>query len=260
VAFYTEYQSFKAKASDVKKYYNHKLKDVIADHELLKEAMNLGVLAQAQYVICTFYVGNALLAKGDTQANWYKDGTYIISTYYYTEANLVVLDTTKGSVVFYDGFKEKETSKLNGTCEKARFTAEWVGGLVREQSLKPGVDQQLRELAQSIGRSLRNNSIYIAQVQTSVTDNDGELVTVGLGKAEAVNQGNFFGIYSKDDTGFSYPLSIIKIESVGPVASKGKIIAGDPKFVLPGMIARAETAPKEKIKYINETMKAAGKK
>ncbi len=264
--FPTEYQTFRVKFSDkmefsdLKKYYNYKLKDFLADHELLKEIMNFGVLSKSHYVISTFFTGNALVRKFDSDARTYKNHTYIIKTDLYTNAFLVVLDTIKGSVVFYEDFKEENTSTLEGNIPPGQpFTSEIGKALVQEYSLKPVISKQLGKFPARIGTALRNNGIYIAQVETTVTDNNGEFVTIGIGKAEAVIPGHFFGIYSLDDRSFSYPLSVIKIKSAGPVTSKGKIIAGDPKFVLPGMIAKAESEPKEKIKYLNESMKAAKK-
>ncbi|MCD6296212.1 MAG: hypothetical protein J7M30_03555 [Deltaproteobacteria bacterium] len=254
-----DYQNFETKASDVNKYYNHKLSDLLADTVLLTEAMNLGVLAKAQYVVCTFFVGNGLLAKADTDAKWFTDETYKISTYNYTEAYLVVLDVSRNSVVFYDEFKEKDTTKLTGSCPKSQFTAKWVGDLVREEVNKPVVVQQLRELSQRIGLSLRDNSIYISRARTSVINSDGGLISIGFGKAEAVKKSHIFGIYGQGDKEYSHPIAMIKIVTVGPVSSQGELLAGDPKYVVPGLIARAEIAPKEKIKYIKETMKAAEK-
>jgi len=262
----TEYQAFSAKFSDkidfydLKKYFNYKLKDFLEDHDLLEKVMNFGVLAKSHYVICTFFTGNALVGKFDSDGRTYKDHTYVIKTDLYTNAFLVVLDTIKGSIVFYESFKEDNTSTLEGNVPQGQqFTSEIIKALVREYSIKPVISKQLGKLSTSIGTSLRNNSISIVNVQTTVTENDGEFVTIALGKAEAVNPGHFFGIYSNDDTSFSYPLSVIKIKSVGPVTSQGEIIVGDPKFILPGMIARAENEPKAKIKYLNELMKTTKK-
>jgi hypothetical protein len=114
VSLPTEYRSFRETACDVQKFYNHRMGDILREKELLAEAVSLGVLAEAQYVVCTFYVGNALLGKADTEANWAPDGSFVIKTSFYTEAYVVVLDTNKNAVVFHDDFKESDTVKLTG--------------------------------------------------------------------------------------------------------------------------------------------------